>query len=251
MTFEAFWDEDYLLLEEEFLNFVKYVPLVINHDEVWSMKLANLLLLIGSSIDSFFKKSFHYCLTILTKEYYFNNHGNFHPRLVDFEKYQHQLRNDRTNMGSFRDVFKEFYEFSDEPVYILKTKRVLKPFSRWSQGQTPEWWKVYRDLKHDRIKNREKCTLNITLNALAALFFLNVYHVQSRKKLMEHRKVINSNLNIGYLIREMDERGNFEENLNPILAKTNLFGYIFKGSHYYQYPWHILDPGHPQNVYHF
>ncbi len=241
--------EDYLLLEEEFLNFIKYVPLVENHNEVWSMKLANLLLLIGSSIDSFFKKALNYCLTVLTKEYYFNNHGKFHPRFFDFGKYQNQLRNDRTNMGTFRDIFKEFYEFSDEPVYVLISKRTLKPFSQWSQGQSPDWWKVYRDLKHDRIKNREKCTLNITLNALAALFFLNAYHVQSRKKLMEHRKVINSNLNVGYLLVEMDERGNFKEKLNPIIAKTSLFGYIFKG-HYYHYPWHILDPGHPQNVYH-
>ena len=55
MTFETFWDEDYLLLEKEFLNFIKYVPLTSEHYDVWSMKLANLLLLIGSSIDYFLK----------------------------------------------------------------------------------------------------------------------------------------------------------------------------------------------------
>ena len=57
-----FWEEDYLPLETEFLNFIRYVPLTEEHKDVWSLKLANQLLLIGSSIDSFFKYYFE-CIT--------------------------------------------------------------------------------------------------------------------------------------------------------------------------------------------
>lgn len=251
MTFEAFWEEDYLLLEEEFLDFIKYVPLVENHEDVWSMKLANLLLLIGSSIDSFFKNSLQYCLNILIEENSPENNNN-PQRLSEYEDYQNKLDSNNTNMGDFREVFNEFYMLSNEPVYVLRNKWEFKPFNKWSEDKSPEWWDVYRKLKHDRIKHRERCTLKITLNALGALFLLNIYHVESRRKLMEQRKIIKSNMNVGYLLKIMDERGNINE-INPILAKTYLFGYVFKGSHghYYDSPWSLLDPSDPNNDYHF
>lgn len=249
MTFEAFWDEDYLWLEEEFLNFVKYVPLVDNHKEVWSMKLANLLLLIGSSIDSFLKNSLQYCLNILIEEYSQEDNNNS-QKLSEFEAYQNQLDSDNTNMRIFREVFNEFYNLSDEKVYVLSNKWELNPFNAWSENRSPKWWDVYRKLKHNRIEHREKCTLEVTLNALGALFLLNITHVESRKKLMEQKKVIKSNLNIRYLIQNMDEKGDMHE-INPILAKSYLFGFIFKGTMYYNHPWRALDPGHPENVHGF
>jgi hypothetical protein len=63
MSFEAysFWNEDYILREKEFLDIVTYVPLDINHSDVWSLKLANLLILVGSSID-FLQSAMMYCL---------------------------------------------------------------------------------------------------------------------------------------------------------------------------------------------
>lgn len=238
-----------MVLEEEFLNFIKYVPLVENHNNVWSMKLANQLLLIGSSIDSFLKNSLQYCLTILIEEN--SQEDNNNPQKVaEYEDYKQRLDSNDTNMKIFRDVFNEFYHLSDEPVYVLSNKWDLKPFAAWSEDKSPDWWDVYTKLKHNRIEHRDKCTLKITLNALGALFLLNVYHVESRKKLMEQKKVIHSNINVRYLLKIMDKRGNIDE-INPILAKTYLFGYVFKGGHYYNYPWHILDPGHPENVYQF
>jgi hypothetical protein len=51
---ELVW-EVYQSLEDEFLNYLKYVPLTPSHYEVWSTPLANLLNNIGSSVDSFFK----------------------------------------------------------------------------------------------------------------------------------------------------------------------------------------------------
>ena len=48
-----FWEEDYISLEEEFMEILRYIPLSEEHEGVWSLKLANLLLLIGSSIESF------------------------------------------------------------------------------------------------------------------------------------------------------------------------------------------------------
>jgi len=247
MSFETFWDEDYLLLEKEFLNYIKFVPLTSEHYDVWSIKLANLLLLIGSSIDSFFKNALPYTLSILLSEYYSKNHGQYHSRISELNKYHSMLENDKTNMGVFRDVFREFYKLGSNPVYVLSNKEKLIPFDKWEFDQTPSWWKVYRVLKHDRIKHRKSCTLGITLNALSALFLLNIYHLESRKSLViQNKDIIRSNMNLNSFSNFLDERGRINT-IQPLIAKTELFGYVYETEGYdYEYPWHILDPA---NVY--
>lgn len=242
MSFETFWDEDYLLLENEFINYVKFVPLVTEHNKVWSIKLANLLLLVGSSIDSFFKNALYFCLSKLLSEYFQNNHRRLHSRVYDLNKYYSMLGKDKTNMGVFRDVFEEFYTLSNKPVYVLSSKEKLIPFNSWEEDRTPDWWKVYRQLKHDRIKHRMSCTLEITLNALAALFLLNIYHLECRKHLVLQRKdVIRSNMDPEHL-DFFEERGKIDT-LQPLIVKTELFGYVFETDGYeYENPWRILDP---------
>lgn len=247
MSFETFWDEDYLLLEKEFLNYIKFVPLTSEHYDVWSIKLANLLLLIGSSIDSFFKNALPYSLSVLLSEYYSNNHGQYHGRISDLNKYHSMLTNDKANMGIFRDVFQEFYKLGNKPVYVLSNKEKLIPFNKWEIDQTPNWWKVYRDLKHDRIKHRKSSTLGITLNALSALFLLNIYHLESRKSLaIQNKDVLRSNMTLREFSNFFDERGRITT-IQPLIAKTEIFGYVYEThGHDYEYPWHILDPA---NVY--
>ncbi len=245
MNFETFWDEDYLLLETEFLSYTKFVPLVPEHYDVWSIKLANLLLLIGSSVDSFLKNALPHSLSVLLSEYCLNNHGKIHPRVNDLYKYHSMLHDDKTNMGIFRSVFEEFYKFSNKPVYVLSNKEKLIPFNAWEDDMTPEWWKVYRSLKHDRIEHRKSCTLGITLNALAALFVLNIYHLESREYLVYSKNVIRSNMNPRFM-DFFEERGKINT-IQPLIAKTKLFGYVFETDGYdYDHPWNILDPA---NVY--
>jgi hypothetical protein len=207
------------------------------------MKLANLLLLIGSSIDSFFKNALPYSLSVLLSEYYLNNPGQYHSRISELSKYHIMLENDKTTMGVFRDVFQEFYALSNNPVYVLSNKEKLIPFNKWEIDQTPIWWKVYRDLKHDRIKNRKFCTLGITLNALSALFLMNIYHLESRKNLvMQNKDVIRSNMNLTNFPDFLDERRKINT-IQPLIAKTELFGYVYKTKgNDYEHPWQILDP---------
>lgn len=255
MNFNSFWDEDYILLENEFLKFTKYVPLESEHYEVWSIKLANLLLLIGSSIDSFLKNALPYSLNTLLSEYDpgninlcnygLSNNIKIQPRFIELCNYHSKLQNDRTTMGIFRSTFEEFYQFSNKPVYILSNKEKLIPFSEWGNDRTPEWWKVYRNLKHDRIKHRKSCTLGITLNALAALFLLNIYHLECREYLFYIKDIIRSNMD-AKSFDFFEERMKIDT-IQPLIAKTEVFGYVYEtdGSDY-SHPWNILDPA---NVY--
>ena len=155
---ELVW-EVYLSLEEEFLNYVKYVPLVSNHSNVWSYPLANLLNNIGSSVDSFCKNAI------------------FCESLDSVDEIQ-SIRDDgnKQNMKFYRQIFDGKYHLSNKKIFELQNMSLISPFDKWRDGNTPIWWKDYTDIKHDRFRNKERATLNSTLEALGGLFLLFLNH---------------------------------------------------------------------------
>lgn len=147
----SFWEENYRNLESDFLNFIKYVPLCEEHEDVWSFKLVNQLVLIGSSIDSFFK-----CAMYSLKKKFIIDHlkspkYNFWCKkengewdcvfyqgigytLEDFKEessFYKNLLNDRTpNMGLYRELFNNYYNLSEKKVYTLPTKETPRTVQR-------------------------------------------------------------------------------------------------------------------------
>lgn len=260
-----FWEEDYKPLESEFLEFITFVPLSEEHKEIWSIKLANQLLLIGSSIDSFFqcamsslRKKLIYDHINARKYDYLGINGKkgydwyFYQGIgyteddfrAESEFYDNLLKDVKPNMGLYRDIFEDFYHLSDKSVHVLRTEEEIKPFKEWGEDKSPQWWLNYRELKHSRFQNRKLATLKMVLESLAALFLLNIFHIHNRKFLV-NKKVIRGNINLNHS-SFLNSRGKIET-LEPIIAKTDLFGYVWKTKgHWSKYPWSILDPG---NVY--
>lgn len=257
VTSYTMWEEDYLYLENDFLDFIKYVPLDEEHDDVWSLKLANLLLLIGSSVDSFFKYIMPEGIKYTTKKYIENNGCNIcgnYGYLTNLSRSFNSHRSDRTTMINFRFIFEECDELSKRTVYVLRNKKAINPFEKWSKDKAPNWWNVYTKLKHDKFKNRKKAKLHIVLEALAALFLLNVNSFENRTYLAVNG-VIKSEYflnwhaqSITQLIEELKRKP--INNPMPMIARTNLFAYIYDDSHYWNRgidnPWKIIDPG---NIY--
>ncbi len=244
-----FWEEDYTSHEAEFIDFIRYVPLSEEHEDVWSLKLANLLLLIGSSIDSFFKCSMTSLRTSMIYDYLevsdFSGRVGYIPEEFKTISNLHEilLRDVKPNMGLYREFFEIFYSLSSKDVYVLRTKEKITPFIEWAEGKSPEWWRVYRDLKHSRFEYRKSATLKNVLDSLAALFLLNIYHIDSRKYLVD-KNVIRSNMKLDENFINSRDPNTFGQ---PIIAKTNILGYVWdRNSFYGQHPWTILDPG---NVY--
>ena len=245
------WEEDYLQRENELMDFIRYVPPGSEHEKVWSLKLANQLLLIGSSIDSIFKMALkEHVLSSINEYKKFKFIQSFQPVYLDKmdELYQRILISEKKktgsrkyrfiNMNDYREIFEEKYNnFSQHPVFFPLTKQKINPFECWANDKSPIWWNVYTDLKHSRVKNRKSATIEQVLNALAALFLLNVYFPVNRKYLAING-VIKYNLNQGqdWLISELDQN---HIKTNPSgfvpIAKTNLFAYLFDDDH----TWHI------------
>jgi len=202
--------EMYQSLENDFLNYLDYVPLTQTHYKVWSYPLVNLFNNIGSSIDSFFKNAI-FCDSL-----------NEYPEID-------QLRNKpQHNMGMYREIFETQYKISTTQIFELKNFSSIYPFKDWSDNRTPDWWSKYTAIKHDRFRNKKRATLKATIDALAGLFTLFLTHKETLSILIDH------NLMHSPLTRESYKRVLLQgipfENLGlqRVYIKTGLFGCVFE-----------------------
>jgi len=78
------------------------------------------------------------------------------------------------------DYFTYFGNYM-QPKWVVfwgETPEVLKPFENWSMSASYtsndytelDWWEAYNSVKHDRLMNRMRATLAISVKALGAVF---------------------------------------------------------------------------------
>lgn len=208
---ELVWDE-YILLEENFLECLRYVPLFREHFNVWSLNFGDLLIRTCSIIDSFFKRA------MFSSE--LDNADNI--------TYYRTFDDRQININTHRLIFESFYGLSSKKIYENRKLNSYIPFSNWNSNDSPDWWTAYNHVKHDRFKNKTEATLEVTINALSALFILNVIHLETMPVLVDY-SIIKSNLAKGELKRILSQKEPLKE-METVYAKTKLFGYVFEST---------------------
>lgn len=158
-------------LENKVLECLDYVALDTVHEEVWSNRFGELLIRIGSAIDSFFNKA--------RECYYFDKEQGIkdlrqqnQPDILDYCKF-----------------FERYYQLSEAFVAIHQPNGIFykaySPFSEFKQNQSPSWWKSYNKVKHEWYdSSREHGNLKNVIESLGGLFILNVLHKDSQKFLV-------------------------------------------------------------------
>lgn len=74
--------------------------------------------------------------------------------------------------------FKHYYPLKGKLMLENKEVRLLNrdikcsPYSDWRESKAPKWWSDHNLLKHDRINNFKKATLENAVQSLAALYLL-------------------------------------------------------------------------------
>ena len=171
-TFEngGFW-EYYKDLENQFQNFLEYVPYVKGNENTYSFKLLSQILSIGGYIDSAFKEMARF------------------PKFSENEICINILRRAEQRLGIIKsgvEAFDNLYKISTRIVtFRFIPERVdIQPFK--CTDTIPEWWDFYNELKHDVGINLEKANLKNTRDALAAAFLLNAVHFPSLYRLYQH-----------------------------------------------------------------
>lgn len=215
MEFDPYaeWGE-YQLIEEDFLRYLRYVPLVEAHENVWSASLGSILLNIGSLIDSFFKNI------------------SYEKSTTDVKNIENIRKKDRDhlNMGDYRSVYEACCSLSEKKIFELRNLCPINPFLNWGSDISPKWWKAYTDLKHDRFQNIEKGTLINVLEALGGLFLLNVMFRETISVLINNDIIRGGSFPKGTLEDYFYQTEPWQPLPipNPIFAKTNLFGYVYE-----------------------
>lgn len=159
----------YRQLEKDFLSIVEILHIDDKQINVYSMRIADLLLRTVVEIEA------------LSKKLYFDYGGN---KADDNDLYY-----DTDCLG----LLEEKWAISKRKVQVIGTDLYLndeenlvltplhKSFKRGTSGA--DWAKAYQAIKHNRVKSLEKGTIKNLMRAMAALFLLNIYNSQKVLKL--------------------------------------------------------------------
>jgi hypothetical protein len=77
---------------------------------------------------------------------------------------------------------------------VARFKLGIKPWESWDPkiGRSPDWWKAYDNVKHERDKNFSDANQENTLRGLCGLLALHLYlhkdepHLQPYAELLDH-----------------------------------------------------------------
>ena len=172
---QGFHWHKYQYLEEKLIEISRYVTIDENNFEAWGEEIADIIVLIGNAMDTFFKDMYD-C----------PNFGN-----EAFKKKKRKLI-----LPDYQRVYQDYYKLSENTMYLqfgLGKAQTLSPFKDFS-SIPPVWWEAYNQTKHGFYSSMETANLGNALNLLAGLLILNALHFCSKLHLTQ-RKVFGGRLN--------------------------------------------------------
>lgn len=226
-TYLDIWNE-YSSLEEEFKNIIQHIPLADEHMKVWSLKIGDILIVLGSVMDSFFKFSI--------------NHSIF-DEVTNIQEIRSKSRLD---MGDYREVFEKYYTPSNKYVYIRYMEKRIQPFDKWKTNSSLEWWEAYQHVKHDRFSNKKEATIENLLLGMTGFFLLNAIHIPSRIVLARRelwKDSYGNQYGPAFLENLLENNGPIQSLGGMLYLETDLFGHILdNGSKEYrdEAEWHKI-----------
>jgi len=139
----------YLALENDLEKLSRYIEFDKNNFQTFSIELAHLLLASSAEVDVVMKE----LCTLLLPE----------AKAENIIQYQKVIQEKLPNL-------------IDEDIFINRYGISVKPWTNWNTDESsPNWWKSYNKVKHERDKYFSRANLQHTINALGALLIVN-YH---------------------------------------------------------------------------
>ena len=154
----------YKYLEEKLIDISNYVTIDDRNNSAWGEEIADLLVLLGNEMDTFFKDMYD-C-------------PNFSDSVT---KDKHKIK-----ITDYQKIYEPYYELSKNSVefsFGLGKDQSLSPFSDFEKD-VPVWWSAYNHIKHEYYSSIEEANLGNVLNALGGLLILNSLHLCSKSYLI-------------------------------------------------------------------
>lgn len=181
----------YKYLENRMLETSRFVTLAPENVSTWSENLADLLNLIGSAIDTFFR-NMHRCPTVSVRK-----------EISDVQLRVSKRKNKKWNIYDFMDAYEPLYELSKNEVMVpfgLSSLGVRKPFENFGVRKEPSWWTAYNHIKHEYYDKITEANLGNVIDALGALLILNALHKDSQEYLVKNGILKCDSLNPNYVV---------------------------------------------------
>jgi hypothetical protein len=132
----------FLALEADLVEVARYIEFAEPNFPTYSVELAHLLLAAGSEVDVVLKEI---CIHFGAE------------RMA-------------TSIDGYRSVIGEHMPwFMEETVHVFRFRLTLRPWADWKSEGSPDWWRSYNKVKHERSKHFSEANLRNVLNAMAAL----------------------------------------------------------------------------------
>ena len=220
---EGYFWEYYMDLERQFIEYLNYVPYLEGNEKTYSFRLANLILSIGSHIDSAFKEI---------------------ARYSEFSgKYPEMLKpKDEYGKPRFPEII-DYYPINSE--YSLSERKIMfkvipkrvpiKPFENYKEkGQAvPRWWAHHNKIKHNFNKDTfQLANLMTARDALAGAFLLNVAHKPAAVRLSEYNLLIGKHNS--HPIKLQLAEYYFKDTKPPATIETEVFFYDYEDNPAYK-----------------
>lgn len=217
----------YSKLERDFLDTAFYVALDTAHSKVWSERFGELLTRTGDLVDS--------SLRLMIDSNSLDGETTVQTLRTKITTEQKTNAKWFPDISDFRATFDPIFRLSSVEVeagYGLTSYGKLHPFSNFDK-QSPSWWDPYNKVKHQIFQEMEnKATLENSINALSALFVLNILHKENQRYLVRNTDTI---------LTEFLQRKQVEQSLGAsfigspnnmpafkFVARTTLFTHVFR-----------------------
>jgi hypothetical protein len=138
--------------ERRFAEFLRVVPYDAHNKDSWSPLLVDLLLGVCGLLDSMFRH--------ISPDLYKPKAGK-------------PIKHKDLNITHYREQFSCDWRLDHARTLVLiSPPKVLRPFQVWHGGteSAPDWWKLYNDVKHDRLNKMHLGTADAALEALCGMF---------------------------------------------------------------------------------
>ena len=206
--------EQYQIIEQDFIDFIKVVPLEHNHFGVYSPVLRDIIIRTCVQIEIFFKEwgkqecSMKTDFPLLTKYNEIGKNG-----------FRKKERN-----WTIKDyvVFENEFNNRWSAIHVMPLNEDIFPFEKWTKEKDSLWWwAIYNEIKHGGHKGKKNGTVHAALYTLAALFLM---HCKNHNSLSYLKK-----FNLNNIIREGIDTVSVDS--GDITTPLDSKKYLFKANH--------------------
>jgi len=138
----------FIALENDISNFSRFLEIAEANFSSYSIELGRILFSAASEVDIVAKK---YC------------HNIEHNCIAE-------------NIGNYKTIIiKHHPNFATVKVHLPRFGLTLTPWNKWRTETQPLWWRAYTKVKYERQEHFAEANLKNVLNAVAALYVLQIF----------------------------------------------------------------------------